>query len=195
MSTGPDQRRRLRLWWITGWFGPLAVLCILGATLLRWLPVQIPVPQLLTPGEALVPTALLIATPLGIAIQMTLTEPSPQVWAMATGYRRWLRHLRVLLLSSGFLLLTAVVAPDHLGPATVILLSMAGEAIVTGWILGYRLAWILPSVHAAAAALMGTKMMALAWWAWPADPNPNSSLMVLAPVILLAGLLIETRPR
>lgn len=49
------------------------------------LPVHMQVQQLFTPGEATVPVALVVAGPLGIAIQSTLLEPSPQVWAMTTG--------------------------------------------------------------------------------------------------------------
>lgn len=191
----PDAWWRARLWWLTGWFGPLVVIVLAGAVLLRWLPVHVQVQQLFAPGEATVPVALVVAGPIGIAVQSTLLEPSPQVWALTTGYRRWLRHVRVLLLIGVFLTAVALVAPAHLATASVVILTLAGEAILAGRFLGYRLAWLVPAAHAAISALMGTRLLiGLQWWAWPAEPNPTSAHVVVASAILVLGLIIEASP-
>lgn len=197
LTSSPNWWWQARLCWRTGTFGALMLACLAAAVILRWLPVSVEVPQLRTGGEVTIATTLIIAGALGIALQSSLIEPSPQVHVIGVGLRRWSGQLRVVVLVLIFIGVLAVAAPDHLMPGAVVVLTMSGEAILCGWACGHRLAWLLPGTHAAASALMGaTALRGFDWWAWPANPEPTTSAVIVSLFILIAGLAAETgRPR
>lgn len=192
LTSSSDVCWALLVGWKTGSLGVLALACLAAAVVLRWLPVAVSVPQFFTQESAVVPVALLFAGALGIAMQGTLVEPSPQVWLLGSGGRRLLRPLRVVLLVALFLVVVAVLAPPHWLPCAVIVMTMAAEAVLCGRWLGLRLAWIAPGVHATASAFLGSRtLVGRSWWAWPADPAPSLLTVAFAAALLAVSLLLE----
>lgn len=189
-SSSPLMRGLLKV----GAVGVLLPAVILIAVAQCLLPAAVTAPQIRSVQDVDAPVALIFATLAGIAISYTAVEPSTAVWRMGSSSRRWWAQARVLVLVAVYLAVVAVGSFSQLPTTANVLLTCVGEGLIATALIGYRLAWILPGLHAAVAGLLGAQFLGtLSWWAWPADPNPSTFHTAGAIAIAVAGLLLARR--
>ncbi len=187
ISSSPLMRSLLKV----GAVGVLLPAMILIAVAQCLLPAAVTAPQIRSVQDVDAPVALIFATLAGIAISYTVVEPSTTVWRMGSSSRRWCAQARVLILVAAYLAVVAVGSFSQLPTTANVLLTSVGEGLIATALIGYRLAWVLPGLHAAVAGLLGAQFLGtLSWWAWPADPNPSTSQTVGATALVIAGLLL-----
>lgn len=165
----------------------VAVLALVQARL----PATMIAPQLRALEATDGPVALLFGTVVGIAAAFGVVEPSDAVWRMAVPTRRLAGQLRVVMLVGLYLGIIAVGAPGQVAASAVVVLTATSEALLSTVVVGYRMAWVVPGLHAALSGLLGARLFGdLAWWAWPARPDPSVGSVVLGVVALLVGLVV-----
>lgn len=140
------------------------------------------------------PVALIFATLSGIAISYTVVEPSTAVWRMGFSIRRWYAQVRVLILVAVYFAVVAVGSISQLPATANVLFTSVGEGLIATALIGYRLAWVLPGLHAAVSGLLGAQFFGtLSWWAWPAEPQPSAATTGCAIALIVTGLLLVRR--
>lgn len=159
-----------------------------------FLPPMIVLPQLFSSVEVTGPAALLLATVIAVAAVYTIVEPSQVLWTLAMPRHRMRFISRLTLISIGYLGATAITAPGQFAPSAIIYFGVLAEGLISAAILGYRLSWILPLVHVAAAALLGAKAFGgLAWWAQIATATPGRQHAAVVGAGLALGVVLVYR--
>lgn len=158
------------------------------------LPGSVTAPQMRAVEDVDAPTALIFATIAGITLAYTIVEPSEVVWQLGAPSRRWGAQLRVVFLMTAYAAVVGIGSSSQLPATLSVLLTSVGEALIATAVIGYRLAWIVPGIHAAAAGLLGAQVFGqLSWWAWPANPDPRGISLSVAALLALTGLVCVRR--
>jgi hypothetical protein len=177
-----------------GWV-PLALTAVVGLLTL-WIGLEVAsVPTGRLDGSTRVPVWRLLAMVVGIgpALGMHSRLADLEETGTARHRRAERRHLLDLFLAcSGIYLALAALtlSPDLLGIIVRALPGWLGVALVSGRLLGWRLAWVLPSVVLCVLMYWGIEPDgAYAWWEFSARPYDDPRTLLLSAGLLGAGIL------
>lgn len=184
-----------RLWWVLSsgwrltWIVPAVVVLAAAQALL---PDLFTAPALRASLPVSAPTALVAGTLTALVAVLSVDEPSPHTRRLSNPRRRLLGPARMAALLVLANLIVAFAAPLQAPATAVVTLTAAGEALIVWAVLG-RFTWVIPAVHAAASLLLGaTTFGGTAWWAWPANPDPDGAGLALASGLIIAGLVASS---
>lgn len=181
----------VRLWWRTVWLGPTILLAALIGLVQHWIPAQLLAPQLRALQDTVIPSATLVSAVIGMAAAYQTVEPQVLVWRLAPRSARLRGCVRAGLVLAAYLSSTALFSGSWGLTAANACLTGAAETAVLLRLTDRRVAWALPSLHAACSALLGRQLFGgLSWWAWPADPTPGVPVVGLAGLVLLVALVV-----
>lgn len=177
-----------------GWRLPLIAAVIAGATALALLlrrPILLP--EIFAPDTVWSPVVVLLGLPVGIALAWTADEPLPTI--APTGVRNT-SGARVCRLLLGVVLwggIVALIDTAALLPSLVMLATVLGDALVFRAVAGSAVAWGLPLLHVAAAALFGVSSEGVAPWAGIIDASPGPETLGFALLWLFLGVVVSGR--
>jgi len=154
-------------------------------------------------SETAVPWVVLLPLLSAAAIGISLRSAAPEI--DSTGYRRlglW-RAAQVGLLSATALVSVVAVTSQLEGSIGQLagvrnFIGFLGLSLLSGCLLGGRMAWLFPVVQALAAATIGNPTGDGPPWDWPVRVDASFGAFVVSVVLLLVGLAtlaIGTRER
>ncbi|MFY1637734.1 hypothetical protein ACN27F_31435 [Solwaraspora sp. WMMB335] len=172
----------------------LAGVVLLGALAAWFGMVRTPLPQAAGQDSAIIPLWRLLAMGAAVLPVIGLTSPLAGLELMATRRLRSMqrRYLAGLGIGSAviFLGISAFVMP----PSVIAIMARGwvdwfGLALLAGAVLGWRLAWTLPSVVAVVLWYWGYGgNQQYRWWEFSARPYDDVPSLVLSAALLAVGL-------
>lgn len=169
------------------WLAVLLVVVQLG-------PDTVGLPEARPLVDIVAPTSTLTAMVLAVISLQLLHEPAPQLLATAPLSRRLANPLRVLVFATVGALGMVVLSTST--PITIFqtVATLTGEGLIGAALLGFRLSWLIPTMHALASLTLGAvNRRTLAPWAWVADTTADAITVTGACVLLVVGVLMWTR--
>ncbi len=171
----------------------LAAAVIIGV-LTAWLGTSLaPVPTAVDAGQATVPVWRLLA--LGAAVLPVLALHSQLADLEVVATRRLRRLQRGYLAGMGstcaliYLGLSATTLPvTALAVAARAWIAWFGLALLSGAVLGWRLAWVLPAIAAVIVIYWGYMGDGYAWWEFSARPHDDLLSLILSVGLLAVGV-------
>lgn len=147
-------------------------------------------------GSALVPVLMLMPILAGCVIALSTPSPFGEAERIASLplSRLRLAHLAGLLLAAA-LLLSLVATRWERADATLTLLrnlaAFTGLALAGAWLIGGRLAWVVPIAYGGLVVLTGRlEHGGFAWWAFVLHPGRDRPAALLAIATLALGLVL-----
>lgn len=127
----------------------------------------------------------------------TSREPCIQLFITAHGAVRWTNLARTIGVAVCGMGCVALADGAFATTAAIATASLLGEGLAFAALVGSSFAWLLPTLHVMAAAVLGAANRSdLAGWAWILQPHPTglevtSSLIVLFIGVCLWGLAMR----
>jgi hypothetical protein len=151
------------------------------------LPQLLFLPALSTGGRVATPTAALSGWAATMLALVAATEPAWPIFLAAPHRVRAINVLRVLVVAVGGGVAVVLASDSSLGVASTATMALVGEAAL----LGYRVAWIFPSLHLLAASSLGSvnRIAGLSPWAWILAPETSLPGLMTSGALLLAGAI------
>ena len=178
-----------------GWQLPAVAvgLVILAAAALA-LPDLVGLPRFGSGLPVVAPVAGLLGWWCAILALTSANEPCMQIFLTARDSARWVNHARIVIVGASGLAVVAAVDTSYLSTAATAASTLLGEALIFGALVKLQLAWMPPTLHMLAAAVLGAANRSdLALWAWILDPRPSTTQMGISIVILVIGATLWNR--
>lgn len=183
--------------WVTiarGWRlpGSLAWLAVLF-TVMQLGPNAVVLPEARPVVAIVASTSTLAGMVLALISLQLLHEPAPQLLVTAPLSRRLANPLRVLVFVAfgalGLIVLSSSPPTSVLNTVT----ALTGEGLLGAALLGFRLSWLIPTMHALASLTLGAvNRRTLAPWAWVAETTPSATTIAASCGLLALGVLMWT---
>ncbi|BCL15774.1 hypothetical protein [Micromonospora sagamiensis] len=192
---------KLRLWVIgaylmtRNWRWLLAAMIVIGVVVGGWGSLEASTPAATDSGGSQVPIWRLLAVGSGLLPVLTLASPLQALEAAAgLPYHRTRCFVLwgALAISSACILTAATVGMDVAVAPVIVraLLAWFGLALVSGRVLAWSYSWVLPSAVMCVLLYWGHDRTGRTyrWWEFTAHPVGHLPSMVLAGILLTAGL-------
>ena len=123
------------------------------------------------------------------------SEPSHEIFATAPRLPHIYNLARVLaIVSLGTTVTLWVEGTEYTSVAYVSSAALMGEFLLAAGVLGVPYAWVVPTLHLAASAVLGgANRVQLAGWAWVLERSPSNNDSALSTLILATGLVVWWR--
>ncbi|QOC94174.1 hypothetical protein [Micromonospora craniellae] len=172
----------------------LAVTVLLGALTAWFGLVQTTIPMAVQEGKPTIPLWRMIAMGAAVLPVLALTSPLADLEQVTTQRLRSMQRRYLAGLSVGCAAIYLFICSIMLHPAVLTITARSwiawfGLALIAGAILGWRLAWTLPSGTALVLWYWGySGNQHYQWWEFSARPHDDLPSLVLSVALLAAGL-------
>lgn len=189
LGLAPFGARRL-LALARGWhLGAIIVALLVLGALVAALPDEVPLPVINNAVPLYSRDGVLAALVAAMLILVAADEPVDPLFTLAPRNRRVVRIVRICAVTTAAAGTLAASDPATALGVVTALLTLTGEGLILATIIGLKAAWVLPLLHAMAAAVLGAGATdEFAFWAWIVDPSPSPTATALAAAIYLVAI-------
>ncbi|MDG4766779.1 hypothetical protein O7632_22145 [Solwaraspora sp. WMMD406] len=172
----------------------LAAVALLGALAAWFGMAETPLPQSVDRDEAIIPLWRLLAMGAAVLPVLGLTSPLADLEQVATVRLRAAQRIYLAGLGVGSAMLFLGVSALAMPPSVIAIMARGwvgwfGLALAAGAILGWRLAWTLPTAVAVCVWYWGFGTdYQYRWWEFSARPYDDLPSLVVSVVLLALGL-------